>query len=70
MGVFLPPLHVLLWLHYLQTMGHPVVESTEGPTYPGGYHPGLRTKQEVCLKYYLVEIAEGPEVCPLPPQNL
>ena len=69
MGVFLPPLHVLIWLHYGQTMGHPVVESTKGPTYSEGQHPVLRTKQEVRLKYCFVKIAEGPEVCSFPPQN-
>ena len=53
--VFLPPRHVLIRMHYRQKMGHPVVEYTKGPPYPGGQHPGLRTKQEVRLKYLLVK---------------
>ena len=36
-------------------MGHPVVQYTKGHPYPGGQHPGLRTKQEVRLKYCLVK---------------
>ena len=68
MGVFLPPCHVLLRLHYRHTMFHPVVESTKGSTYPGDHHLFLRAKQEVCLKYCPVKNPGGPGVCSLLPQ--
>ena len=46
MRILLPPRHVLLQLHFYQTTGHPLVESTKGPTYSGICHPGLRPKQD------------------------
>ena len=46
-----------------------MVESSEGTTYPGVNHPGLRAKQEGCLNYRLVKISGGPGVCPLQTQN-
>ena len=49
--------------------GHPVVESSEGPPYPGGHHLGLRSKQEGFLDFRLINNDRGPGVSPLPTKN-